>query len=160
LEGLEIGRFRGTGDDEIEIGEAGSDVCKAAQEQVAALFWMDTAEEEQKAPGGKAGEAPLDGFELDFAVVGWRSDAEGSDHSLPSKRKEGAGGAIEFFFGGEDDAGGLVQTAAHQRPEQGLFDVFPQIAVVEPGVEHAVRIDEVGNAAGERGAHGNGGMLP
>ena len=148
--------------DELEAGVLGGDFGKGVDQEVAAFFDVDAAEEEDEALFADGGADGVEGFNLLGGwCAGWTACADGGDVGVPVVQPEALFGEAGFFVGGEEDAVGVAEDPVlGGKPVGPLFEVLAGVFALEPWVQHAVSDDDVGGVAGEGAPCGEAGVLP
>ncbi|MCY1296498.1 hypothetical protein D9M70_458870 [compost metagenome] len=140
------------GDHEVRGGHLRGFPREGLDQQVAAFFRVDAAEEQHQALAaqrGMRGEEALG----QAAAVGRmrrrrRTGAEADHAFVGAIQPEGFAGAPAFFFRGEQHRARVAQHAVFRPgPVQPLLQVLERVSAAKPRVEHAVREHEVRHAA-------------
>ena len=146
----------------MQRGVGGGDAGEGVEEEVAAFFGVEAAEEQQQALARKLGVGGVEGAALGVGVAGRGGGTVVDDGLAALVAGEGPAGQEALFLTGEADGLGVAEDGVFAPgPVEGLFGVLERVGGFEPGVQHAVGVEGIRDAEGaQRPAGGEAVVLP
>lgn len=121
---------------------------------------MDAAEEEQDSLVAQLGKAVQKQLALLLRIAGRRRSAVADHHFIRLVKPETLSCQQPLLLGGEEHRLGISKDPeVSPGPVGPLLNVLERVSMLEPGIQHPVGIDEVGNATAAQGAPGGEGVV-
>ena len=141
---------------EVPVGIEGELAGEGLDEQIAAFLFVNAAEEERDAFTAQMRILGEELFSHALSFYVWCADAEADDNLIGAVVRKGLAGEQALLLTGEEHGASITQHAVFRpRPVERFLQVLERVCLLEPGIEHAVRVNDIGQRAAVQSAPGS-----